>query len=348
MSGTSLDGLDLAYCTFEHTPKGWRYFIDEAETISYDDSMTNFLVTAFNSSANELVEKDHIFGRYIGERVRHFLDKHQIETDIIASHGHTIFHQPENGFTFQLGNGADIASVSEITTICDFRSMDVANGGQGAPLVPVGDDLLFGKYEFCLNLGGFSNISFRENKKRVAFDISPVNIFLNKFANSAGKPFDRDGIIASEGEVHIKLLEDLNHLEYYSQPFPKSLGREWFESEFLPIVEKHNILPQNVLRTGCEHIAVKIAEVLNKKLVGKVLITGGGALNLFLMKLISDKTKIKIVIPDLKLVHYKEAMVFAFLGVLRYRNEINCYSSVTGAGKNSSCGAIYAVGGDKE
>ena len=330
MSGTSLDGLDLACCNFELIRNKWKYNIQEAETIPYDSGVVHFLASAYNSSASELIEKDHVFGNYIGKKVIEFIQKHNLKVDLVASHGHTIFHQPEKGYSFQLGNGTNITSVSKNTTISDFRSMDIANGGQGAPLVPVGDDLLFPEYDFCLNLGGFSNISFRED-----------NIFLNKFAGYVGKTFDKDGIIASQGEIKHVLLDDLNNIDYYRQSFPKSLGREWFEEEFLSVVEKYDFRIQDLLRTGSEHIAIQIGEVLKKHKQGKVLITGGGAFNKFLMKLISEKTNIHIVIPDQNLVNFKEAMIFAFLGVLKYRNEINCYSSVTGAKQDSSCGVIY-------
>lgn len=340
MSGTSLDGLDLAYCTFIHTNNGWKYNIIQAETIPYKKQMVDFLIGAYQSSAAELIEKHSVYGVYIGNEVKRFLKKFKITVNLVASHGHTIFHKPQVGYTFQLGCGANIATVCGITTVSDFRSTDVANGGQGAPLVPVGDDLLFDNYDYCLNLGGFSNVSYQEKGLRIAFDICPVNIFINSIAKKKGKRFDAGGKIGSMGIIRTNLLHDLNNLAYYDKNFPKSLGREWFEQDFMPVVNRYNYTVEDTLRTAYEHFALQISQVLNQKSFGKVLITGGGAFNKFLVELIAEKSGIKIEIPDTGLVKYKEAMVFGFLGVLRYRNEINCYSSVTGARCNSSAGVI--------
>ena len=343
MSGTSLDGLDLALCEFSLLSTGWRYKIIKAETIVYSREWHEKLTSAFKSSALEIISLHSEYGHYIGREVKKFLGKDELKAELICSHGHTIFHQPENGFTFQLGDGSAIAANSGITTICDFRNLNVALGGQGAPLVPVGDEILFGEYHYCLNLGGMSNISYPYKRKRIAYDICPVNMILNHISEELDMEYDKDGLIGRKGIVHPGLLEKLNSISFYKKTAPKSLGYEWFVSEFLPIVNKFSIKPQNKLRTIYEHIAVQITNSMDSKAKKSVLVTGGGAFNIFLVELIKSKTKHQVVIPDSLLVNYKEALIFAFLGVLRMHNYINCFSSVTGSRYDCSTGAIHKM-----
>ncbi|MBN2212871.1 MAG: anhydro-N-acetylmuramic acid kinase [Bacteroidales bacterium] len=343
MSGTSLDGLDLAFCILYQDGQKWNHEILKARTVPYDDFMIRFLTETLECSGKELEQRNILFGSYIGTQVAAFLESDSLKADLIASHGHTIFHQPEKGFTCQLGSGAAIASRSGITTISDFRSLDVANGGQGAPLVPAGDEYLFGKYQFCLNLGGFANVSFKEYNRRIAFDICPVNIFINHMCRRMGLEFDDKGRIASGGKINYDLLKQLNALAYYRRESPKSLSREWLETDFLPVIENAGLETATILRTACEHIAIQISDVLNRFPEGKVLVTGGGVYNEFLLELIRRKTKNHMEIPDPILIKYKEALVFALLGVLRYRNEINCFASVTGARCDSSTGVIHRI-----
>ncbi len=343
MSGTSLDGLDLVYCELYRDRKKWRYRIHQARTVRYDDSMIEFLSETSRYSGGELETRNIYFGEYIGKEIVDFLEEHHLKADLIASHGHTIFHQPHLGYTYQLGSGAAIALTSGITTISDFRSLDVLNGGQGAPLVPAGDEYLFGEYRFCLNLGGFSNVSYKVSNIRIAFDICPVNIFINHTARKSGYEYDDKGRMASGGQIHQALLRHLNGLDYYCQSPPKSLSREWLEKVFLPVFEVYPLTTEDTLRTAYEHFAIQIASVLNTSTGGRVMVTGGGVYNEFLMDLISQKTVNKTEVPDTMLVNYKEALVFALLGVLRYRNEINCFSSVTGARCDSSTGVIHRI-----
>jgi anhydro-N-acetylmuramic acid kinase len=289
------------------------------------------------------MEKNRQFGLFIGENINKFLNYYNLEADLIASHGHTIFHQPEKGITYQLGEGASIAFITGITTISDFRAQDVAYGGQGAPLVPVGDEYLFGEYTFCLNLGGFANISFKENQQRIAFDICPVNIVINYLAEKVGKSMDENGQIASAGNIKYELLDELNRLDYYNKPYPKSLSREWFEDIIIPVLNGSNCSIEDKIRTVNEHISDQVTRILNSNKIGKVLITGGGTYNSFLLHLIGSKTDISLVIPGKFLIEYKEALVFALLGVLRINNEVNCFSSVTGARFNHSSGVINLI-----
>ena len=295
--------------------------------VTASDTMTIRMTTRFDKLE---------YGTYIGQSVNEFCTKYQFKPQYIASHGHTVFHQPEIGITRQIGNGQEIAASTGINTISDFRSGDVALGGQGAPLVPIGDELLFSGYEFCLNLGGFSNISYREKEVRKAFDICPVNIILNHLC----PPYDKDGTIGSQGSVHSELLNKLNNIEYYHKQPPKSLGREWLENEFMPYLEGSGIPHHDLVRTVYEHIAIQITNVLHTPNEGQVLLSGGGTHNTLLTTLLKEKSSVKIVIPDRLIIDYKEALIFAFLGVLRVRNETNCLSSVTGASRDSSGGNI--------
>lgn len=342
MSGTSLDGLDLAYCVFSKSEDKWKYQIKKAETISYSSEWEKRLKNLPNSSAVDFARTHADYGHYIGNEAAKFIKKHHLEIDLISSHGHTIFHQPELGLTSQIGDGASIAAETGLDVVCDFRSLDVALQGQGAPLVPIGDRLLFSEFDYRLNLGGFANISFEKNEKTLAFDIAPANIALNYYANKAGHAFDEDGRLASKGTPIPELLQNLNALPYYQINGSKSLGREWIETEFLPLIDP--AYPVNdILNTLVQHLTYQISLVLNRisKKNRNILITGGGAYNSYLIEQLKEKAEIEIIIPSDELVQFKEALIFAFLGVLRIENQINTLKEVTGARCNSIGGAIY-------
>jgi len=341
MSGTSLDGVDLAHCTFEETETGYTYELGVCETIPYSEIWLNRLKTLPAASAIEFAETHSAYGRYIGSLISDFVKRNSISADFVASHGHTIFHNPAKHYTSQIGEGASIADECGLPVLFDFRTGDIAAGGKRDPLVPVGDELLFGKYDYCLNLGGFANISMQVNGKRIAFDISPANIILNHIAGQKGKPFDRNGEMAASGTLDAELLQTLNSLGYYHLLPPKSLGREWIEKEILPILPLYNISPEDGACTFCEHIAIQIAACLQNDSSKKVLITGGGAFNAYLIQRIKSHTTVELVIPDNKTVNYKEALVFAFLGLLRMQGKPNCLASVTGASRDISGGAVY-------
>jgi len=343
MSGTSLDGLDIAVCRFKKENKSWSYTIVAASTISYKASFKKQLENLMKSDAYTFASMDAEFGRYSGEQVNKFLKKIKIPLDVIASHGHTIFHQPKKGFTTQIGNGAYIAAHSGMPVVSDFRSMDVALGGQGAPLVPIGDKLLFGAYDYCLNLGGIANISFDKNKKRIAGDICPVNIVLNRLANEKGLNYDKGGRLASRGVVNEKMFAELNRLNFYKKKFPKSLGREWVDEAVFPLINKYPISVENKLATYCEHIAYQIGLIAISNKKATLLITGGGAFNSYLIERIEALSgkKIQVVVPDENTISFKEALIFSFLGLLRFLGEENCLKSVTGSKCNSIGGALH-------
>jgi len=343
MSGTSLDGVDLAFCYFTKKSKKWNFKIIKAETFEYPKYWINKLKQLPSSNPDE-INKSHVeYGHFLGELAKKFITENNFTPEYIASHGHTIFHEPEKKITFQLGDGVAIAASSGLPVIYDFRSMDVELGGQGAPLVPIGDKLLFGEYEFCLNLGGFSNISFEKNEKRIAFDICPVNIILNQLARNLGKDFDKDGTLAKSGKINQQLLNDLNNQNFYKKPPPKSLANEWLQREFIPLLNNFNISTIDKMRTLVEHFAIQIANSSSTSITGKILTTGGGAFNKFLISRIKHYNQNKIIIPDKEIINFKEAMIFAFLGVLKLLNEVNCLSSVTGASRDCCGGKLFRV-----
>lgn len=340
MSGTSLDGMDLILCRFNKDSDRWNYQIIKADTFEYSQEWKQKLIECSNLNAEGFLLLHNEYGEYIGNCIKEFLAKDGLSADLVASHGHTIFHQPDKNFTFQLGAGAVIAATCGITTVSDFRTTDVALGGQGAPLVPVGDELLFNDYQFCLNLGGFANVSNHKDGVRIACDIGPANIVANFLSQQVGLEFDEDGSLGSRGYVMPELVQKLNELPFYAKPAPKSLGREWVESSFLPILTMYELPVEDLLRSVYEHIAIQIGNYLNSFEPGKVLVTGGGAFNNFLMQLIRQKSKSTFIIPEIQLVKFKEALIFAFLGLLRYRHEVNCLSSVTGARRDSVSGIV--------
>ncbi|MFM7681632.1 MAG: anhydro-N-acetylmuramic acid kinase [Bacteroidota bacterium] len=352
MSGTSLDGIDLAHIHFSIVDGKWSFEILETETVSYDNNWLNKLKTAVDFSETVLHKLNEDYTVLLGNSIKTFIKKYHLNNlDAICSHGHTILHQPQNGFTLQIGNLPKIAKLIDQTVVCDFRVQDVQLGGQGAPLVPIGDRLLFSDYDYCLNIGGFSNISFEQNGKRIAFDISPVNTVLNYYANQLGFEYDNKGNISRLGKLNADLFDKLNGLDYYKKTYPKSLGFEFVKQIVLPLIEQHTISTEDKMNTFSEHIAFQISKVLgdnkvhNHKRTGKakLLITGGGAYNDFLIERITFwSPDTEIVIPDKKTIEFKEALIFALLGVLKLRNEINVLASVTGAQKDHSSGIIYS------
>jgi len=358
MSGTSLDGMDIACCAFSRKGKSWSFRILRAETIPYPSHWVEKLQEAPLLSGRQLIALHNEYGQYIGETLKRFFKTYKISNaGIISSHGHTVFHQPGQGYTFQIGNGAAIAAQTGLTVVSELRNLDVALGGQGAPLVPIGDKLLFHSYDYCLNLGGFANISFEGLSQRLAFDICPVNFVFNrlvsetkipadKYGVSVPEPFlqyDPEGMIARRGKIIKTLLEKLNALPFYQTNGPKSLGEEWVNRHIWPIIKTESHPLENLLRTYCEHVAMQIRESILPRQGQKMLATGGGVRNVFLMERISAhlKPEVEVVIPGNEIVDFKEALVFAFLGVLRQLDEPNCLASVTGSRYNNTGGAVF-------
>ncbi len=342
MSGTSLDGVDIAFCRFTFNNNKWTYKIIHGETIAYSALWKKRLLALEKTDAITFQQTHIDYGVYLGKLATDFIRKNNFNPDFISSHGHTIFHQPEKKLTVQIGAGSAIAAECGLPVVCDFRSLDVALGGQGAPLVPIGDKLLFPEFDYCLNLGGFANVSYQYNNERIAYDICPVNIVMNAVCAPLGKEYDNGGELARKGSIHQPLLFELNELSFYKLPLdsPKSLGKEWVIKNVNPLLTKYNISETDVLRTYCEHVAFQISKALDNKSKGNMLITGGGTYNNFLIEIIKKHTIHQLIIPDKNTIELKEAMIFAFLGVLRVRNEANCLKSVTGAKRDNIGGVV--------
>lgn len=340
MSGTSLDGVDIAELIFSESEGNIRFEILQAQTIPYAPDWVEKLSNSLNYSLPELEILDQNYTEVLGKIIKKFISENNIQNiATVASHGHTVLHQPHNGITLQIGNLPKIAKIIGQKVVCDFRIQDVKYKGQGAPLVPIGDQLLFPEYDYCLNLGGFSNISFEKKAQRIAYDICAVNTVLNYYALKLGYAYDDKGSISAKGYFDKELFEYLNQLEFYQKPHPKSLGYEYVKAIILPITENYSA--QTVLRTFTEHIAHQISlNITNND--SKLLITGGGAYNTFLISRIRHYLpKIEIIIPSPALIEYKEALIFGLLGYLRLNNRINVLSSVTGSTHDHSSGFIY-------
>ena len=339
MSGTSLDGVDLACCRFSQSDTGvFEWSILASETVGYPDEWRERLASIDKASACEYALADVQLGHYLGQLVAAFVKKNGLKADYVASHGHTVFHQPQLGLTAQIGDGDAIAAECGLPVVFNFRRLDVALGGQGAPLVPVGDRLLFGSHDACLNLGGIANISYENadgessTSQRLAFDICPCNMALNRLAGWCGKPFDSDGEMAAEGRVVEPLLRQMEALEYYRLDAPKSLGKEWFEAQFEPLLSTGHFSVTDMLRTTVEHIAGRVADVVSANNIRSMLVSGGGARNRFLIERLREVSPgCNITVPRPEIIDYKEAVIFALLGYLRLEKIPNCLNSVTGA-----------------
>ena len=342
MSGTSLDGLDMACVRFSKEEGRWQFRMLAAETVDYPAAWRQRLASLAQADGEELAAVHAAFGRYSGECVSAFVRRNRLEPLLVASHGHTVFHQPEKGFTLQIGDGGGLAAACGLPVVSDFRVQDVAMGGQGAPLVPIGDELLFPACDGCLNIGGISNISFREGERRVAFDIAPANQVFNALAARKGLPYDRDGAMAAAGHADAALLARMNALDYYRLPYPKSLGREWVEAELFPLLSASALTVEDALATAVEHAAFQMAEVCRGHQLRRVLLTGGGAKNRYLRERLSALASgTQFTLPGEEIVDYKEALIFAFLGLLRWLGLPNCLQSVTGASRDHCAGALW-------
>lgn len=340
MSGSSLDGVDLAFCEFYFDTK-WNFKIVEAETVSYPEEWKILLQELPKANAEKLIEQDIAYGNFLGSLVNTFIRKYNLEPELISSHGHTIFHAPAEKYTFQLGSGQAIATSTGISTITDFRQKDILLGGQGAPLVPIGDELLFSDIDVCLNIGGIANLSYHSNGTRLAFDICPANQLLNHLSLQLGKKFDLNGEMAALGKLNIELFEEMNSDKFYTQNPPKSMSNQYVMKSFIELLDKFNAPVEDKLYTCVKHIAYQIKNSIAGLQSKNMMITGGGARNRFLVTAIKKETLLDIIIPSGELIDFKEAMVFALMGLLRFQNKTNCLASATGAWNDSVTGNIY-------
>lgn len=351
MSGSSLDGLDIAFVEFQESSGNWEYTVKAAECFGYSSEWVEKLAYAHSLKAVDYQLLHTAYGHYIGQQVNTFIEKHglQYQVQLVASHGHTTFHIPSENMTAQLGEGAAIAATTGINVVSDLRAMDIALNGQGAPIVPIGEKLLLKDFNLFLNLGGIANLSYRGPEKYVAFDICPANRVLNMLAARAGKPFDEGGKLAASGNIRPELLHILNTLEYYQLPFPKSLSNDFGTQVIFPMLKNAGFNREDTLRTYVEHIAIQVSNATRLLNISagqnsKLLITGGGAHNEFLVERIRAlllSIGIEIVMPDKQLIDFKEAIIMGLIGVLRWREENNALASVTGADRDSIGGAVW-------
>jgi anhydro-N-acetylmuramic acid kinase len=349
MSGSSLDGLDIAYAEFEVSGSSWKFELKATECVPYSEQWKERLQKATSLSALDYMQLHTNYGHYIGEKVKEFISTNGLEykVQLIGSHGHTTFHYPATRMTHQLGDGAAIAAETGINVVSDLRNMDIALGGEGAPIVPIGERLLLGNYDLFLNIGGIANLSVN-GPKYLAFDVCPANRVLNLLAEMAGKSYDEGGKMAKEGTVHQTLLDKLNELGYYAKPFPKSLDNSFGTEIVFPLIKSYAISTADALATYCEHIAIQVQlaiagsrKSLNEKSL-RLLATGGGVFNDYLSdKLRYHNPDIEWVNADEQLASYKEALIMAFIAILRWREEKNVYSTVTGALRDSIGGSVW-------
>ena len=339
MSGTSVDGLDICYVSFDNNDPS-KYEIIDCETIDYDDNLKTKLKNVIEMDNDQIKQIDKEFGEFIGLNVLKFIKKNTLyKADLISSHGHTVFHEPEFNKTLQIGNGEIINKITKIKTVNNFREQDIQLGGQGAPLVPIGDKLLFDDYKYCLNLGGFTNISVKDSRTIYAYDICPLNTVLNHYANKLGYECDLGGKLSKKGVINIDLFNELNDLDYYKKSYPKSLGLEFVIENIFPITEKYKIKEVDILATYIEHASFQIKRNIDNG--SKVLLTGGGTFNNNLIKTLNHDSKINFIVPDKTVINYKESLIFALLGYLKINGKVNCLRSVTGASNDHSSGDIY-------
>ena len=341
MSGSSLDGLDLAFCEFTKEKNRWTFGIKTADTLPYPEEWKMLLQESIYASGEKLLENDVSYGKFLGEKVREFLDKNHLRPDIIALHGHTVFHQPEKGFSLQLGSGQAIAIATGIKTVSNFRNKDIQLGGQGAPLVPIGDKLLFAEYDYCVNFGGIANISFEQNGQRLGYDVCAANQLLNHLSRQMGLAYDKNGETASLGKLDKALFDELNKVDFCQKSYPKSLSNEQVRELFLPILDKSPALLEDKLYTSVKHIACQINKATDSSSEKKILLTGGGAHNAFLVEAVRRECPQSVLTPEPQIIDFKEALIFAFMGILRKNGNVNCLASATGARRDSSTGVIF-------
>ena len=350
MSGTSLDGLDMAHVHFSLESDQWSFDLVNKKSLGYHPDLKKKLKNAVSLSGLDLLMLDQEYGTWLGQRVKEFLKENNTPADFVSAHGHTVFHQLDKKLTYQIGDGQAMANISGQLVINNFRTLDVSLGGQGAPLVPIGDALLFSEYDFCLNLGGIANASFWQGDQIIAFDITVANMLLDHLVAALGKSYDENGTIARSGVINESLFQQLNSLEYCHAPFPKSTGYEWFIEEVSPVVDQSTAVLEDKLCTAVHHTAYQIAaqipaQMSTSKL--RMLSTGGGTKNQFLFDTIQSYLgkSIELINPGSDLIDFKESIIFALMGILRIRGEANCLASVTGALHDNCGGQIFYPGG---
>ncbi len=353
MSGSSRDGLDIVFALIEEQRGKWSYTLEEAVCEPYPEFWQKALDMDLAMPFPAFLELHSAYGRYLGERVMAFIQERNLKHRVhfIASHGHTAYHNPGARTGFALGDGAQLAAITGLPVITDLRSMDLALGGQGAPIVPIGDRLLFSDYPFLLNIGGIANLTMRTDSGYLAGDIGPANQVFNRLAGRKGMDMDRGGELAAKGKLSPEILQRLADQEYYRLPMPKSLSNEKALALMDPLWES-GLEVEDALATAQAHLVAQIVRSLEsvhgREKGGRMLVTGGGAFNHQLMAQLSGALaplSIEPVVPEKELVEFKEALVMALMGVLRWREETNIYGETTGASRDHVGGALWMGSG---
>jgi anhydro-N-acetylmuramic acid kinase len=344
MSGSSLDGLDIAACHFQVADNKWTYHILAADTCSYPESLRKELAElngSRNTRLQQFVSKE--LGRFTGHAIHHFLQENNLPAPMaISSHGHTTLHLPAEGLSIQIGDAAEIASITGLPVLYNFRNADIAAGGQGAPLVPVCDILLFNQYDICLNIGGIANISYQRNTERIGYDICAANQLLNHLAARLKLDYDADGKMAAAGKLLEPLLDALNQVSFLQQAAPRSLDNSFVRNNWIQILDAEDAPIHDLLHTATEHIAMQIARHISETGIQQpnILLTGGGVYNSYLIRRISELSGLPLSLPEHEVIRFKEALAMALMGALRLRNEPNFLPTVTGAAVAVSGGEI--------
>lgn len=348
MSGSSLDGLDIGIIDIIKKGNELSYEVIRCDTIEYSTEWKKSLTSLPNASAKELANNDMAYSRYMSELIRSFL-KEEDQIDYVSLHGHTLFHEPENGFTYQLGNGGVLSARLGLPVVCDFRSKDIGLGGKGTPLAPIVDSYFYNEYEVLINLGGICNLTFLSKKETIAWDVCPCNQLLNFLSEKMNLAYDKDGLIARNGKLNLDFLNILEKNPYYSEKYPKSLDNQYIKQNIIRELDSYTIPLEDQLHTTCIFVARQIKAAIQMAVKSlevawpeKILITGGSAHNAFLIQCIKEHCAPSVVsIPDETIINYKEIILMALCAYLRVNNQENTLSEVTGSSRNSIGGAIY-------
>lgn len=349
MSGSSLDGIDIACCEFQQRGDAISFTLLAAETILLTEAWQGRLLHLPDQSARILAQTHVYFGHYLAQLTRDFIERHQLDPDFIASHGHTVFHDPDRRYTTQIGDGAALAALTRRTVITDFRTQDIAINGEGTPIAPAADRYLFSEYDYLLNIGGIANLTLNRPGRPIAFDLSGANQVFNALAQLTGQPYDADGALARNGQLLPDLLHDVEALPYFEQRPPKSLANSWVQQTLLPYFLEHPASVEDRLHTAVQHLVQVTTRSIERlpqppHAARTLLVTGGGAFNTFLIEELQTRLQslgIQIVLPDPDIIHFKEAILMALMGLLRLQGRPNCFRSVTGARRDTVGGAIY-------
>jgi len=358
MSGSSLDGIDLALTTFEveTQPKGelrvLHWEIEKSKTIPYPAQWVSDLQKAPEMSGLELSLLHSKLGNYFGQVVLEFSKETDSPIDYISSHGHTVFHYPQKKMTLQIGDGAAIAALTGIDVFDNFRLQDIAAGGEGAPLAPIVDAYLFPEIKYTLNLGGIANINIKTANGYLAYDLCGANQILNALSKEAGKEYDENGQIAAKGQIIPKLLRQANQWDYLRLAPPKSLDNRQVQNHTVRLFSSYPSPLEDRMFTAVHHIGYQIAASIHPH-VGfvpeQLLITGGGALNTFLVSVIKEylSPNIEIIKAPDSLINFKECVLMGLLGLLNIYQLPTTLPSVTGA-KWKTVGGCFHRGSSKK